>query len=95
MSICCIRNKWKSLILQIRAQRLREVKLWVKSWVWPCSSLQGSVWVCPNRLEGHSRWQEAGSVADAGGSQVPARKLLLVNGEVTVGPQCIEEESIG
>lgn len=53
------------------------------------------MWVCPNRLEGHLRWQEAGSVADAGDSQVPARKLLLVNGEVTVGPQCIEEESIG
>lgn len=27
LSTCCIRNKWKSLILQIRAQRLREVKL--------------------------------------------------------------------
>lgn len=53
------------------------------------------MWVCPNRLKGHSWWQEAGSVANTGDSQVPACKPLLVDGEVTIGPQCIEEESIG
>lgn len=55
-SMRCIRDKWESLISQIRAQRLREVRLWAQSWVWLHGSLQGRVWVRPNLTKGHSRW---------------------------------------